>query len=32
MATSAEIRERLANELRLDLVGPSHRDECGAVR
>lgn len=26
MATSAEIRERLATELRLDLVGPSHRD------
>jgi hypothetical protein len=27
VATSAEIRERLANELRLDLVGPSHRDD-----
>ena len=26
MATSAEIRERLVNELRLDLIGPSHRD------
>jgi hypothetical protein len=26
MATSAEIRERLAAELRLDLIGPSHRD------
>jgi hypothetical protein len=26
MASSAEIRERLANELRLDLIGPSHRD------
>jgi hypothetical protein len=28
MATSAEIRERLATELRLDLVGPSHRDDA----
>jgi hypothetical protein len=28
MATSAEIRERLASELRLDLVGPSHRDDA----
>jgi hypothetical protein len=26
MVTGAEIRERLANELRLDLIGPSHRD------
>ncbi len=26
MATSAEIRERLATELRLDLIGPSHED------
>src|SRR5262245_47816414 len=26
MATSAEIRERLATELRLDLIGPSHDD------
>jgi hypothetical protein len=26
MATSAEIRQRLATELRLDLIGPSHRD------
>src|SRR5438874_11661473 len=24
MATSAEIRQRLATELRLDLIGPSH--------
>src|SRR6516165_9101488 len=26
MHTSAEIREMLASELRLDLIGPSHRD------
>jgi hypothetical protein len=26
MGPSAEIRERLATELRLDLIGPSHRD------
>jgi hypothetical protein len=26
MATSAEIRERLATELRLDLIGPDHSD------
>src|SRR6516165_6214660 len=26
MATSAEIRERLTTEMRLDLIGPSHRD------
>jgi hypothetical protein len=26
MPTSAEIRERLADELRLDLIGPGHRD------
>src|SRR5215813_8482401 len=26
MATSAEIRARLATELRLDLIGPSHSD------
>jgi hypothetical protein len=27
MPTSAEIRERLVTEMRLDLIGPSHRDE-----
>ncbi len=27
MASSAEIRERLADELRLDLIGPGHRDD-----
>jgi hypothetical protein len=26
MASSAEIRSRLVAELRLDLIGPSHRD------
>ena len=26
MANSAEIRARLATELRLDLIGPSYRD------
>jgi hypothetical protein len=28
MATSVETRERLANELRLDLIGPSYRDDA----